>query len=53
LWRAYYLGQLRGAARKLRVVGDWTVNGLFAQNVARLPSTSKRLTAEEDHAPEG
>jgi len=53
LWRAYYLGQLRGVARKLRVAGDWTVNGLFAQNVARLPWTSKRLTSEEDHAPEG
>ncbi len=53
MWRAYYLGQLPGVARKLRVAGDWTVNGLFAQNVARLPWISDRLTAEEDHAPEG
>ena len=53
IWRAYYLGQLPGVARKLRVAGDWTVNGLFAQNVARLPWISARLTAEEDHASEG
>jgi NADH dehydrogenase len=53
MWRAYYLGQLPGVARKLRVAGDWTVTGLFAQNVARLPWISDRLTVEEDHAPEG
>ena len=53
MWRAYYLGQLPGTARKLRVAGDWTVTGLFAQNVARLPWISERLTAEEDHAAEG
>ena len=53
LWRAFYLGQMPGVARKMRVAGDWTVNGLFAQNVARLPWISDRLTAEEDHAPEG
>jgi NADH dehydrogenase len=53
LWRAYYLGQLPGVARKVRVAGDWTLTGLFAQNIARLPWVSDRLTAEEDHAPEG
>lgn len=53
MWRAYYLGQLPGAARKMRVASDWAVSGLFAQNVARLPWISDRLTAEEDHAPEG
>ena len=53
MWRAYYLGQVPGAARKLRVASDWTVSGLFAQNVARLPWISDRLTAEEDHAGQG
>jgi NADH dehydrogenase len=53
MWRAYYLEQLPGVARKLRVACDWTLNGLFAQNIARLPWISDRLTAEADHAPEG
>lgn len=53
MWRAYYLSQLPGTARKLRVAGDWTLNGVFAQNVARLPWISGHLTTEEDHAPEG
>ena len=53
MWRAYYLSQLPGLARKLRVASDWTVSGLFAQNVARLPWISGRMTAAEDHAPEG
>ncbi len=53
MWRAYYLAQLPGVTRKLRVAGDWTVSGLFARDVARLPWISDRMTAEEDHAPEG
>lgn len=53
LWRAYYLSRLPGLPRKLRVAGDWTLSGLFAQNVSRLPWISPSLTAKEDHAPEG
>lgn len=45
MWRAYYLWQLPGVAHTLRVAGDWTLGRLFAQNVARLPCISARLTA--------
>jgi NADH dehydrogenase len=53
MWRAYYASRLPGFARKLRVAGAWTLDGIFAENVARLPWTSARLTDEEDRAPEG
>jgi NADH dehydrogenase len=53
LWRAYYLNQLPGLPEKVRVAGDWSLSGAFAQNVARLPYTSSRRTFEEDHAAEG
>jgi NADH dehydrogenase len=53
LWRAFYLDQLPGFSRKVRVAADWTLTGLFARGVARLPFTSARLTSEEDHAAEG
>lgn len=53
LWRGFYLSRLSGAARRFRVAADWTLSGLFAQNVAVLPWTSDRLTVAEDHAPQG
>ncbi len=53
LWRGFYLSRLSGLSRKLRVAADWTLSGLFAQNIAVLPWTSDRLTVAEDHAPEG
>jgi NADH:ubiquinone reductase (H+-translocating) len=53
LWRAYYLTRLPGIPRKLHVAADWTLSGLFAPNIARLPWISASLTAKVDHAPEG
>ena len=50
LWRGFYLSRLSGLSRKLRVAADWTLSGLFAQNIAVLPWTSDRLTVAEDHA---
>jgi NADH dehydrogenase len=53
VWRAFYLIQLPGLLRKLRVASDWTTSGLFAQNVARLPWTSEALTRLEDSEADG
>lgn len=53
MWRAYYLGRLPGLPQKMRVAADWTLGGMFAQSVARLPWTSPGQTAQDDHAAEG
>lgn len=53
MWRAYYLGRLPGISHKLRVAADWTLSGMFAQSVARLPWTSEAQTEMDDHAAEG
>lgn len=53
LWRAYYLGRLPGLSQRARVAADWTLSGMFAQSLARLPWTSLHQTEKDDHAAQG
>ena len=53
LWRGYYLSHLPGLPQKLRVAADWTLTGMFASNIARLPWISQHALTEEDHAAQG
>ena len=38
LWRTYYLGNLPTAKKKLKVMGDWTVDLIFKPGVAMIKS---------------
>lgn len=53
MWRAYYLGRLPGLSQRCRVAADWTLSGMFAQSIARLPWTSLEQTGEDDRAAQG
>jgi len=61
LWRTYYLLRLPGLDRKLRVAFDWTLELLFARDIAELrvysrhaqssAATDAGLTPREDETP--
>ncbi|TAM58646.1 NAD(P)/FAD-dependent oxidoreductase [bacterium] len=49
LWRTYYLLQLPGLDRKVRVALDWTLNLLFRRDIARL-RISGELSPDREQA---
>ncbi|TAM58546.1 NAD(P)/FAD-dependent oxidoreductase [bacterium] len=46
LWRTYYLMQLPGADRKVRVGLDWALEKIFSRDTARLRGWGERQAAE-------
>ena len=63
LWRTYYLGNLPTAKKKLKVMGDWTVDLIFKPGVAMIKrsetgsensskNTQKQLTDTTQNRPE-
>ncbi|TAM89359.1 NAD(P)/FAD-dependent oxidoreductase [bacterium] len=52
LWRTYYLLQLPGLDRKLRVALDWTLNLIFRRDIARLRISGELSVDREAVRPE-